>query len=71
MSTNSALVDLHMPAEPISTERRSEVIALIRRLVNRPRWPQARPYLAIGGSYRISDGRRRYQGRSNWVHAHH
>jgi hypothetical protein len=77
MSTNSALADLHVPAHPISNERGNEIIAVIRRLVGRPRlvarprWSQERPGLKTGDSYRISDGRRRYDGAFTWVHSHH
>lgn len=70
MSINSALVDLHVPADPTSTERGNQVIAVLRRFVGRPRWSQQPPYLKLGDSYRIFDGRRGYAG-PNWVHAHH
>jgi hypothetical protein len=71
MSINSALVDLRMPADPTATERGIKVIAVIRRLVGRPRWSQERPYLNIDDSYPIPDRRRGYDGGSNWVHTHH
>ena len=71
MSINSALIDLHIPAHPASTDRQSELIAAIRRLAGRPaRWRE-RPHLRIGYSYRIPDGRPGHGGGSNWVHTHH
>ena len=57
--------------DPTPTEREHDVIGVLRRLVASPRQPQARPYLTIGGAYRIRDGRRWHGGGSNWVHTHH
>ena len=71
MIINSAVVDLHMPADPTASERGDKVIAVIRRLVGRPRWSQERPYLNIGDSYRIPDGCRGHEGGFNCVHTHH
>ena len=71
MSINSALVDLRVPAEVTLAERGTKAIAVIGRLVGRPRWPQPRPYLNVGDSYRIPGGRRGYECGSNWVHTHH
>jgi hypothetical protein len=71
MSIDSALIALHIPTDRTSTERGNELIAVIRRLVGRPPRPQGRPYLKIGDSYGISNGRSGYARGSNWVHAHH
>jgi hypothetical protein len=71
MSITSAVVELHIPADPAVTERREKVRAVIRRLVTRPRWTQERPYLHIGSSYSIPDRRRGYGRGSNWVHTNH
>jgi hypothetical protein len=69
MSINSAVVDLHMPADPpadppASKRGDNNVIAVIRGLVARPRWSQERPYLNIGDSYRIPDRCPGYEGAS-------
>lgn len=71
MSINSAVVDLPLSADPPATYRGIEVMAVIRRLVGRPRQAQERPYLNIGDSYRVPDRRRRYDRGPNWVHTHH
>lgn len=71
MSTNSALVDLRLPAPPAATQRGIKLTAAIRRLVGRPRCSQERRSLNIGDSYLIADRRRGSQGVSNWVHTHH
>ena len=71
MSINSALLDLRLPADRTATKREITVIAMIRRLVGRPRRPHGRPYLSISDSYRIPDRRREYEGGANWVHTHH
>jgi hypothetical protein len=71
MSATSAVIELHIPADPTVTERRENVRAVIRRLVTRPRSSQERSYLHIGGSYPIPDGRRAYARELNWVHTHH
>jgi hypothetical protein len=71
MSITSAPVDLHIPANPASFARGHKVIAVIRQLASRPRWSPERPHLKMGDSYLIPDGRRGYDGGSNWVHPRH
>jgi hypothetical protein len=71
MSIDSALVALRLPADRADTGRGQQVVPVIRRFVAPPRWPQQRPILKIGGSYRIPDERGSYSGRSRWIHAHH
>ncbi len=71
MSINAAVVDIPMSADPSSIERGNKVIAVVRPLVGRRRWAQKRSYLMIGDAHRIPDGRRGYEGGSNWVHTHH
>jgi hypothetical protein len=71
MTTNSAILDVRLPADRTSAERASDVIAVVRRRISRPRCSQARPYLKISNSYRISEGRRRYEGAFNWIHSCH
>jgi hypothetical protein len=68
MSIDSALIDIRLPAAPKATKPRNDVIAVIRRLVGRPRWLQEQPHLKLGDSYRIPDGRGRG---SSWLHTHH
>ncbi len=71
MSSNAALIDLHIPADPTSSALGRRAIAGMRRLVGCPRWSQEQPYLKIGPSFRIPDGRRRDGGGSSWVHTRH
>jgi hypothetical protein len=71
MTTNSAIMDVRLPAARTPTGRVNNVVAVVRRRISRPRWSRERPYLKISNSYRISDGRRRYEGASNWIHSHH
>jgi hypothetical protein len=68
MSTNTALVDLPLPA---ASAPENGIIAVIRRLSARPSWATQRPYLDAGYSYLIPDGRSANRGGSNWVHTHH
>jgi hypothetical protein len=71
MSTNSVVADPRTPAEAVCTDCANRVIEVVRRLVDRPRSSQPRPYLRIAHSYRMSDGRRSYQRGSIWLHTHH
>jgi hypothetical protein len=71
MSVTSAVVELHIPSQPTVIERRAGVRAVIRQLVTGLRRSPERPYLHVGGSYPIPDGRRAYGHGSTWVHTHH
>jgi hypothetical protein len=71
MSINSAPIDIRLPAAPTATQPGNDVIAVIRRLLGRPLWPQERPYLNVGDAYQIPGARRGYERASNWVHTHH
>ena len=71
MSIESAVVELSVPAVRRSTEREGELIAVIRRRLDRPRASHERPSFRIGPSYLFPDRRRRYEGGVNWVHTHH
>jgi hypothetical protein len=71
MNINSAVIDIRLPAETTATEHRTNVIAAIRWLVGHPRPLQERPYLNVGDSYRISNGHRRHEHASSWIHTHH
>jgi hypothetical protein len=71
MSINSVVVDLHTPADATLTDRGNRAVAVIRRLVGRPRWSQERPYLKIGDSYRIRDRRHGHEVGTNWLRSHH
>ncbi|MBV9797724.1 MAG: hypothetical protein JO039_06740 [Solirubrobacterales bacterium] len=71
MNINAAVVDLPMSADPTPTQRAHKIIALVRPLVGRRRWPQERSCLTIGDARRIPDGRRGHERGSNWVHTHH